>query len=284
MWFRLSILTIFMIPILVSYSDTSTDFDCSTVVDVPTSECEALVSFYNSTFPIRMWNGSANWLITNTVCNWYGITCTNGHVTEINLHSNNIEGFIPPEIGNLTELISLDLGATGYTANLLYNIPIEIGNLTKLEILNMTGGIYRWAYPTLPVEIENLVNLQTLELGNGNLAGQIPDLSNMTQLEYLNLYDNRLTGSIPEALGNLFLLKFIAVGKNNLAGSLPISLTNLSQLYNFNWQPNLLLCEPSASDFQEWLEVFRGTQTKVICDGTRFLPFMVKEQKFLNTP
>ena len=65
---------------------------------------DALIALYNAT-------DGANW--TNTwdldadITTWYGITLDeDGSVTHIELSNNNLIGFIPSEIGNLTNLIS----------------------------------------------------------------------------------------------------------------------------------------------------------------------------------
>lgn len=47
-------------------------FDCSTVIDVSPSECEALVTFYNSTDGSN-WKNNTNWLQSDTVASWQGI-------------------------------------------------------------------------------------------------------------------------------------------------------------------------------------------------------------------
>lgn len=47
------------------------------------------------------------------------------------LHSNNISGKIPDELGNLTNLVSLDL----YLNRLTGGIPDTLGNLKKLHFL-----------------------------------------------------------------------------------------------------------------------------------------------------
>ncbi|ESR45710.1 hypothetical protein CICLE_v100027481mg, partial [Citrus x clementina] len=47
------------------------------------------------------------------------------------LYSNNISGKVPEELGNLTNLVSLDL----YLNNLNGPIPTTLGKLSKLRFL-----------------------------------------------------------------------------------------------------------------------------------------------------
>jgi hypothetical protein len=60
-------------------------FDCTTVTEIPQSECEALVAFYISTGGDN-WSRNNGWLQTNTPCTWYGLTCAEGHVTQLELY------------------------------------------------------------------------------------------------------------------------------------------------------------------------------------------------------
>ena len=61
-----------------------------------------------------------------------------------------------------------------------------------------------------------------IDLSNGNLRGTIPtELGLLTALSYLSLYDNRLTGTIPTALTQLNNLYRLYLHKNSLIGQVP---------------------------------------------------------------
>ncbi len=81
-------------------------FDCSAVGQIPQTECQALVAFYNSTNGAG-WRYKGGWLVTNTPCSWYSVVCASGHVTKLSLYSNQLSGGIPPQLGNLANLWSL---------------------------------------------------------------------------------------------------------------------------------------------------------------------------------
>ncbi len=50
-------------------------FSCSSVTEIPVTECQELVTLYNSTNGAN-WTNNTGWLSTNTPCSWYGITCS----------------------------------------------------------------------------------------------------------------------------------------------------------------------------------------------------------------
>ncbi len=225
----------------------SPEFLCIDVTEIPQIECEALVVLYNSTNGDG-WTDSTNWLTTNTPSDWYGVALFNGHVREINLTSNQLNGRIPHELGNLTSLNNLDLRANRLTGNLppelgkltnlttlsLYqnqlsgNIPHEIRNLTNLRQLLLDNNQLNG---TIPPELGNLTYLVGLDLGFNHLSGIIPsELSNLGNLGSLNLTNNQLSGSIPHALGNLANLHYLYLNVNQLSGDIPHELGNLINL------------------------------------------------------
>ncbi len=145
-----------------------TVFDCSAVTEIPQSECQTLVTFYNVTAGGN-WANDTNWLQTATPSDWYGVTVTLGHVTDLSLPFLGLTGSIPPEIDNLNYLMRLDLGYN----NLSGSIPPELGNITSLEILvlhvNTLSG-------DIPTEFGKLVNLIYLKLGYNSLSASDPAL------------------------------------------------------------------------------------------------------------
>ena len=70
------------------------------VTEIPLAECQALAAIYNSTDGDN-WTNNSGWLQTDRPCKWYGVTCDNsGHVTELNLVDNFLNGNLPSEIVN----------------------------------------------------------------------------------------------------------------------------------------------------------------------------------------
>ena len=191
-------------------------------------EQAGLVALYEATGGAN-WKHHDNWLTTKPLRDWHGVTVNeDGRVTSLELDRNGLTGEIPPELGNLTALESLDF----YSNDLGGEIPTKLGNLTALEWLDL--GNNNLSAP-LPPELGNLTALVGLHLNGNDLAGEIPpDWGNLTKLWSLNLGNNDLTGPIPPELGNLTALVRLSLNGNDLTGPIPPELgrlVNLEQLY-----------------------------------------------------
>lgn len=81
-------------------------------------------------------------------------------------------------------------------------------------------------------DISALTELRALDLWNNSLTGSIPTLSSLTNLETINLSVNQLSGSIPN-LSTLTSLKVLNLSNNQLHGSIP-ELSNLQSLENLS--------------------------------------------------
>jgi Leucine-rich repeat (LRR) protein len=165
----------------------------------------ALVAIYNATGG-ESWTENTNWLGSQPVSEWHGVTLDlNGRVSELYLPSNNLQGDLPPEIGNLKNLKKLALQVNNLT------IPPEIGNLVNLEDLNLIGNQLTF----IPAEIGNLIKLHSLLLNRNELKTIPAEIGNLINLKRLNFESNLLT-SIPEEIANLNLL-YLKIAKNSLS-------------------------------------------------------------------
>lgn len=257
-------------------------FSCASVTDVPVIECEALVALYQSTNG-AFWSRHDNWLVTNTVGNWYGITISSGHVSYTTLYYNNLNGSIPAELGNLSDLQYLWLNYNQLSGS----IPAQLGNLSNLQELDL---YHNQLSGSIPAALGNLSNLQILRLDSNQLSGSIPSaLGNLSNLQILRLADNQLSGSIPAELGNLSHLQMLCLDSNQLSGSIPPELSHLSHLHYLYLTSNQLsgsipltftnltelilfhfhdthLCEPNVPEFLAWkATISNWWGTDVVC-------------------
>ncbi|MBI5953196.1 MAG: leucine-rich repeat domain-containing protein [Chloroflexi bacterium] len=231
--------------------------NCAAQTEIPQMECEALTALYDSTNGVTWWN-KTNWLQTNTPCDWHGVTCDGGYVTSIVLEENGLNGPIPPELGNLGSLASLNLwnnqisGAIPIQLSNLENltllhlgdndvngfIPQELGNLASLIKLDLSGNRLSGS---IPPELGNLTSLEWLDLGSNQLSGIVPiQLGDLTNLTDLSLTNNQISGSIPSQLGDLTNLEYLDLSINQLSGPIPLQLGDLTYLLGLDLEANQL--------------------------------------------
>lgn len=197
----------------------------ATYYGIPSDEYDALVALYNATSG-STWHNRTGWLATDTPCTWHGVTCTNSHVTEITLSSNNLDGSLPAW-GALDYLEILNL-SNNQLSGTIPNFPLPDPASPGLKEIalgynQLTGNI-----PSLSA----LTYLTSVTLGDNQLDGVIPNLSGLTYLERLYLWDNQLSSNIPD-LSSLSALRYFNVNNNQLTGPFPYvaTLTNLEGVW-----------------------------------------------------
>ncbi len=230
---------------------------CDDVSEIPKAECQALVALYYSTDGDH-WLDSSGWLATTTPCSWHGVVCNPGHVTELHLGSNQLNGTIPASLNALTNLEELWLSSN----QLAGDIPPELGDLSSLRDLYLNDNVLAGTIPpqlgslgnlevlyfytneligTIPPELGNLSNLWALGLGENRLTGTLPlELAHLGSLRLLLLYDNDLEGGIPPFLGDLTELRSLDLGHNQFSGSIPPELGQLANLETLGLGSNQL--------------------------------------------
>ena len=117
--------------------------------------------------------------------------------------------FIPPEIGKMKSLISLELSYN----HLNGVIPSSLGNLTYLTSLTLQGNQISGFIPT---EIGNLKKLSTLDISDNLISGHMPfQLGNLKEVEYFNLSYNNLSGTVPHSISDNYMLALIDLSHNS---------------------------------------------------------------------
>lgn len=144
------------------------------------------------------------WTQHNSVCQFTGIRCnSDGFVSEINLSSKQLSGTLPFDaICSLQYLEKIYLGS-----NFLQ------GRITD--------------------DLKNCRLLQYLDLGFNSFIGKVPDLSNLSELKYLNLNASGVSGQFPwKSLESLTNLTLLSIGDNPFdPSSLPSEIIKLEKLY-----------------------------------------------------
>src|SRR5262249_34859239 len=92
--------------------------DCTGVSQIPLTECQGLLALYSSTAGASWSNSTGKWN-TTTPCSWFGVTCSSGHVTRVQLPNNNLVGTIASATtSDLTSLKILDLSTNSLTGSI----------------------------------------------------------------------------------------------------------------------------------------------------------------------
>ncbi len=224
-------------------SFAAVDTDAELEPEGPTDR-DILIALYDATNGDN-WTNNTNWCTNAPLSEWYGVTLdySQERVQYIHLSYNNLVGSIPEEIGNLTELYTLDLSGNTLTGE----IPSSIGNMHILGYLylnnnQLTGSI--------PQEIGNLSDLRACYIYENQLMGNIPsEFGNLINLEYCYLFGNQLTGEVPETLSRLTKLQAMDFSDNMLGGDVPEAVTATDW-----WQINGYRCieqnEPGGFTFE----------------------------------
>lgn len=137
----------------------------------------------------------------------------------------SIRGQIPEGIGNLTLLENLELSDNELSGEIPRGIA-RLGRLQQLELYDnfLTGK--------LPLGFGNLTSLVNFDASHNRLEGDLSEIRFLTSLASLQLFENQLTGEIPEELGEFKNLTELSLYSNRLTGSLPPKLGSWS---DFNY-------------------------------------------------
>ncbi|XP_059071884.1 LRR receptor-like serine/threonine-protein kinase GSO1 [Cryptomeria japonica] len=164
-------------------------------------------------------------------------------LVRLDLALNNLSGNIPPELGILTDLEYLSLWGNQLSGN----IPNSLGNCSSLKELylntNQLGG-------TVPMELGRLKLLTKIYLHTNQLVSDSSNtlalaflnaLTNCSHLQEIDVKINYFTGILAPTIGQLSSnLNYLALPANMISGSIPQQIVNLANLTYLGLENNLL--------------------------------------------
>ncbi|KAL9675920.1 hypothetical protein QQ045_004128 [Rhodiola kirilowii] len=178
------------------------------------------------------------------------------NVRHLHLNNNSISGQLPPELSHLSTLIHLLVDNN----NLSGYLPPEFSTLPVLHILQLDNNNFEGS--SVPAEYGSMRSIVKLSLRNCSLKGNVPDLSALPHLRYIDLSDNRLEGSIPANKLSENVTTII-LSNNRLNGTIPSSFSNLPLLQILSVENNMLTGSVPAS---LWQNITFGPASKLTLD------------------
>ncbi|XP_045831935.1 receptor-like protein EIX2 [Trifolium pratense] len=173
------------------------------------------------------------------------------NLQSLNLSYAGFAGIIPPHLGNLSHLQSLDLKS--------FSLKVEnlqwVADLVSLKHLALDGvNLSLVAGTDLVSAVNQLPFLMELHLSSCKIFGYIssPPSLNFTSLSVLDLSSNSFVSMIPDWLVNISTLQHIDISNSGLYGKIPLGLRYLPKLQSLNLRNNNLTASCSQLFMGGW--------------------------------
>ncbi|MCX6580185.1 MAG: hypothetical protein NT166_08375 [Candidatus Aminicenantes bacterium] len=142
---------------------------------IPASERAALIALYNSTNGDN-WTNMSGWktpplstdgfAMPGTEGSWYGVTLSGDSVINIDLQGNRLNGIIPRQLGNLSELQYLDLRLN----HLIGGIPSQLDELRNLKQFFLEGSRLS---DYIPSQSDNPIHLENPDMSDIKIPSEL---------------------------------------------------------------------------------------------------------------
>lgn len=168
------------------------------------------------------------------------LAITMPYIDFFSVWGNQISGKIPISISNASNLNMLQLDRNRLSGN----VP-SLENLDKLSILLLGTnhlGNGREGDLNFLCGLVNNTKLDTIDIRTNNFGGILPKcISNFSSsLLFLEIANNKISGRIPDGIGNLVNLEVLQVSQNQLSGPIPFDIGSIQKLNTFDARNNFL--------------------------------------------
>ena len=218
------------------------------------SELEALLALYDSTSGTT-WARNDHWSPDKDPCRkhgtlmpfkpgrsfnatpWHGVgcvdpcddyldgeDCTAGRVLSLTLRDNNLTGSTAGwhGLGEMVQLTHLDLSYNRISGS----IPSQIGLIQHLDMLLLRNNALSGLLPPEIALVNAKGELREISLAKNRLSGTLPPAlgGQAASLMSFDATDNHLSGTIPSQFASLSQLQVLYLRNNSLSGTLPVGL------------------------------------------------------------
>ncbi|XP_011043822.1 PREDICTED: phytosulfokine receptor 2-like [Populus euphratica] len=216
-------------------------------------------------FAGKLTNGSiiTSWSSKTDCCQWEGVVCRSNisgsihsRVTMLILSKMGLQGLIPPSLGRLDQLKSVNLSFNQLSGGL----PSELSSLKQLEDLDLSHNLLSGqvsgvlsrllSIRTLNIssnlfkedllELGGCPNLVAFNMSNNSFTGRISSqiCSSSKGIQILDLSANHLVGDLEGLFNCSRSLQQLHLDSNSLSGSLPDFVYSMSALQHFSISNN----------------------------------------------
>ncbi|XP_011651828.1 probable leucine-rich repeat receptor-like protein kinase At5g49770 isoform X2 [Cucumis sativus] len=148
-------------------------------------------------------------------------------------NKNQLSGSISPKLFR-SEMVLIHILFDGNKFS--GNIPPTLGLVKTLEVLRLDRNSLAG---TVPSNLNNLTNINELNLANNKLTGPLPNLTQMSSLNYVDLSNNSFDSSeAPEWFSNLQSLTTLIIEFGSMRGSVPQGVFSLPQIQQVKLKKN----------------------------------------------
>ncbi|CAH8303185.1 unnamed protein product [Eruca vesicaria subsp. sativa] len=162
---------------------------------------------------VTSWDANA---LSSDMCpqNWYGVSCSSGDVTSIDLNGLGLLGDF--SFPGLRKLQNLSISNNHFSGTLS-----RIGSFKSLKYLDVSNNMFRGSFPS---GVDNLDKLKYLDLQGNSFSGEVMSLfSQLHSVDYVDVSRNNLSGSLDMGLAKssfVSSIRYLNVSGNSLVGQL----------------------------------------------------------------
>ncbi|CAL9055607.1 unnamed protein product [Musa banksii] len=176
------------------------------------------------------YNFTDNW-IGPDVCSYHGVFCTTAPddpsinvVAGVDLNSADIAGYLPAELGHLTDAALLHINSNRFCGI----IPQNISHLKLLYEFDVSNNRFVGPFPDV---VLRLPSLKYLDLRFNDFEGALPSALFDLELDAIFLNDNHFSSQMPYNFGNS-KASVIVIANNKIRGCIPNSIGKMAATLN----------------------------------------------------